>query len=171
MVVAPAAHAAPPSPLTPLVDAAAQRLLIADPVAASKWHSGGSIEDPPRVGQVLASVAAAAVADHLDADYVRRVFTDQIDATEAVEYARFSQWKLDPAAAPAAAPELAASRSTIDALNHTIVDEIAAQQNVLTSPDCGPAREEAIDAVSAARELDPLYRRALEHAARSYCPA
>src|ERR1700757_2933238 len=109
------------NPLTGLVDAAAVRLQIADPVAASKWLSKGSIEDRARADQVLAAVTDDAVGAGVDADYVRRVFADQINATEAVEYGRFSEWKLNPSAAPTTAPDLSASRSAIDALNHTMV--------------------------------------------------
>ena len=85
------------NPLVELVDAATQRLQTAEPVAATKWINGGSIEDPPRVEQVLAAVSADATGKGVDPDFVRRMFTDQIDATEAIEYSRFAQWKLDPA--------------------------------------------------------------------------
>ncbi|HUO39125.1 MAG TPA: chorismate mutase, partial [Mycobacterium sp.] len=51
------AHADPPSPLDALVDAAAQRLQTADPVAAVKWQTGSNIDDPPRVSQVLGAVS------------------------------------------------------------------------------------------------------------------
>ena len=99
------------------MDAAAERLQTADPVAASKWLTKASIEDPARVAQVLTAVTAQAAGAGVDPDYVRQVFTDQIGATEAVEYSRFAQWKLDPAGAPTDAPDLSASRSAIDALN------------------------------------------------------
>lgn len=48
------------NPLLELVDAATQRLQTAEPVAASKWNTGSSIEDPPRVEQVLAAVSTDA---------------------------------------------------------------------------------------------------------------
>ncbi|CQD04105.1 chorismate mutase [Mycolicibacterium conceptionense] len=131
---APVARAQDPSPLLPLVDAAAQ-----------------------------------ADNRHIDPGYVRDVFRDQIDATVAVEYGLFSHWKLDPAAAPASAPDLAASRTAIDGLNRTMVDEIADQWSTLHSPSCPADLASAVDGVSAARALDPLYRRALERATRSYC--
>lgn len=165
------AEATGPSPLTALVDSAAVRLQTADPVAASKWITKGSIEDPARVEQVGAAVTTDAVAAAVDPRYVRQVFTDQIAATEGVEYGRFSQWKLDPAAAPATAPDLSASRSAIDALNKAMVTEIAAQWQVLRSPDCAADRDDAVDAVAGARGLDPLYRQALDFATRSYCQA
>jgi chorismate mutase len=169
VAVAAVTSATPVSPLTGLVDAAATRLLTADPVAAFKWHNGGSIEDPERVNQVLAAVTTDAAANQIDTDYVRRIFTDQIDATEAVEYRRFSDWKFTPGAAPADAPDLSASREQIDALNHTMVAEIASHWQLLHSAQCSAERRHAVNAVAATRQLDELYRRALDVATGSYC--
>ena len=89
MLVAPA-RAGTASPLTALVDAAAQRLQVAEPVAAYKWNKHGAIEDPARVQQELAKLGDEAVAEQIDRDYVTRVFGDQINATEAIEYSRFA---------------------------------------------------------------------------------
>lgn len=157
------------NPLAELVDAAAQRLQVADDVAADKWHSGAAIEDPARVQQQLTALASAADAEHLDADYVRRVFTDQIAATEAAEHYRFAQWKLDPAATPAGAPDLAASRARIDGFNRVMLTQIGLRWQQLRAPDCGAQLEEATRDVSAARQLDPFYRQALSSATRDYC--
>jgi chorismate mutase len=158
-----------PSPLFALVDAAAQRLQTADPVAASKWITGGSISDPARERQVIDAVTAAATTQKVDPCYVERVFHDQISATVGVEYGRFSEWKLDPASAPTAAPNLSESRTTIDGLNRTMVDEIAAQWDSLHSPGCVGDLEAARNAVVDARGLDPLYQRGLMFATGSYC--
>jgi chorismate mutase len=157
------------NPLLELVDAATQRLQTADPVAASKWKTGGSIEDPQRVEQVLRSVSADATGRGVDVDYVRRIFTDQIDATEAIEYTRFAQWKLDPASAPAVAPDLAASRGTIDRLNGEMVEQVALNWSVLHSPDCTASLDGAKTAVAGARMLDPVYQQALALSSHSYC--
>jgi chorismate mutase len=157
------------SSLLELVDAAAQRLQTADPVAASKWISGMPIDDPPRVQQVLAAVTTDARAHQVDPDYVAQVFNDQIDATEAIEYSRFAQWKLDPPSAPAAPPELSASRAAIDGLNRRMVNEIALHPDVLRSPTCPAALDDARNAVTAARQLDELYQQALSFATHSYC--
>lgn len=165
----PPASAQEHSPLLPLVDAAAERLQTADPVATNKFRTGGPIEDPKREQQVIEATTAEAGTRHIDPDYVGAVFRDQIDATVAVEYGLFSQWKLDPATAPATAPDLAASRTAIDALNHTMVNEIADQWPALHSPACRTDLDSAVDEVAAARNLDLLYRRALDHATRSYC--
>ncbi|BBY45903.1 chorismate mutase [Mycolicibacterium celeriflavum] len=163
------AHAQPASPLYRLVDTAAQRLAPADPVAAAKWLNGGPITDRPRADAVLDAVAADAAAHAVDPSYVRMVFTDQIDATEGIQYTRFAQWKFDPSSAPTAAPDLAESRSQIDGLNKTMVDEIALQWNWLGNPGCMRTLKDASDAVANARQLEPLYRQALSAATRSYC--
>jgi chorismate mutase len=161
--------AADPGPLVPLVDAAAQRLQVAEPVAANKWVTKGSIEDPVRVEQVLTNVSADATARGIDGQRVRTIFIDQIAATEGIEYTRFGQWKLDPAAAPATAPDLASSRGVIDGLNQTMVEQLALNWPVLRSPECPARVADAIGAVSTARTLDPLYRQALTFVTRNYC--
>jgi chorismate mutase len=152
-----------------LVDAAAQRLQTAEPVAATKWLTGGSIEDAARVEQVLRAVSADASGRAVDADYVRRIFTDQIHATEGIEYTRFGQWKLDPGSAPTVAPDLAASRATIDRLNTEMVEQVALRSSVLDSPGCAGTLDEATAAVTEARRLDSLYQQALSFSTHSYC--
>jgi len=157
------------NPLVELVDAATQRLQTAEAVAATKWINGGSIEDPPRVEQVLAAVSADATGKGVDPGLVRRMFTDQIHATEAIEYSRFAQWKLDPADAPAVAPDLAASRATIDRLNTEMVEQAAFHWSVLHSPDCTRILDDARTTVANTRTLDPLYQQALAFSTHSYC--
>jgi chorismate mutase len=157
------------SPLTELVDAAAQRLQLAEPVAAFKWNAHGAIEDPGRVRQELAKLGADAAAKQIDPDYVARVFGDQINATEAIEYSRFANWKLNPASAPAASPDLSASRSTIDAFNQTMLTQIALNWDLLHSAACAPLLDVARGDVIRARQLDNPYQEALLLATHSYC--
>ncbi len=168
-VLATPARADPTGALTALVDAAAQRLQVAEPVAAFKWNTHGAIEDPGRVRQELAHVRGEADAARLDADYVARVFADQINATEAIEYSRFAGWKLKPADAPTAAPDLSASRATIDGFNRTMLAQIVARWDLLHSSDCGPELDAARGDVIRARALDDLYQQALSLATQSYC--
>ena len=111
-VAAPRARADRLSPLTELVGAAAQRLQIAEPVAAFKWSTHGAVEDPARVQQELANLSADATGQHIDPAYITRVFGDQINATEAIEYSRFADWKLNPDSVPAGSPDLSSSRSS-----------------------------------------------------------
>lgn len=164
------AGAQPPFlPFQQLVDTAAQRLATADPIAAFKWINGGPITDKARADQVLDAVASDATARGIDPQYVRAVFTDQIAATEGVEYTRFGQWKFDPATAPATAADLSESRAQIDGLNKALVEEIALHWNSLHSQGCGKDLSDATAAVIAARRLDGLYQQALSSATRSYC--
>jgi chorismate mutase len=167
--VAPIARADDPSPLYRLVDTAAQRLQTADPVAAFKWVKGGPIDDPPRSRQVVDSVGVDATKQGIDPQSVRTIFTDQVHATEGIEYTRFGQWKLDPAAAPTTAPDLSASRAAIDGFNHQMVSEMALHWDSLRGPACGQQRDDAVRAVIADRQLDPLYQQALTFATHSYC--
>ncbi|MCV7041111.1 chorismate mutase [Mycolicibacterium moriokaense] len=169
IVLTPAAAAQPVLPFYQLVDAAAQRLATADPIAAAKWINGGALTDPARANQVLDSAAADATAHGIDPQYVRTVFTDQIGASEGVQYTRFGQWKFDPATAPTTAPDLSASRAQIDGLNKTLVDEVALHWNSLHSQGCAADLADAKAAVVAARGLDPLYQQALSSATRSFC--
>ena len=157
------------NPLLHLVDAATQRLQTAEPVAATKWINGGSIEDPQRVQQVLEVVASDATGKGIDPGVVKQAFTNQIQATEAIEYSRFAQWKLDPRSAPSVAPDLAASRATIDRLNTEIVEQVAMNWPVLHSPGCAATLDDARTTVTNARTLDPLYQQALAFSTQSYC--
>ena len=156
-------------PLYELVDTATVRLQTADPVAASKWLSGSAITDPARVQQVLEAVSADAQLAGVPSDFVTTAFTDQINATEAIQYNRFSAWKFDPAIAPLSAPDLSASRALIDNLNHRMVSLMAEDWPVLNAPDCSIRLSVAVDAVAQSRQLDSLYRQALDAATRSYC--
>jgi len=97
------------------------------------------------------------------------VFRNQIDATDSLEHSRFAQWKIDPGVAPATAPDLSTSRTEIDKLNHTMVEEIAKQWAALHSPPCPGDLEAAVNTVVANRNLDPMYRQALVYATHSYC--
>lgn len=168
-VLAAPARADSVSPLAPLVDAAVQRLQLAEPVAAYKWHTHGAIEDPIRVQQELAKLGDEAVAEHLDRSYVTRIFGDQISATEGIEYSRFADWKLNPGNAPAESPDLSASRSVIDSLNRTMLTQVLANWDLLHSPACAGQLDAARSGVIQGRQLDSLYQQGLSTATHSYC--
>lgn len=170
-LAAPPARAVP-GPLLTLVDAAAERLQIAEPVAAYKWSTHGDIEDPARVEQEFVRLRADAENAHVDPEYVVRIFGDQINATEAIEYTRFAQWKLDPpGSAPPAPVDLAASRAAIDALNTKILSQVSLNWSLLDSPQCVLELAGARAEVIRQRGFDNLYQRALTTATRSYCQA
>lgn len=154
-----------------MVDAAAERLEVADPVAAFKWRAQLPIEDSGRVEQQLAKLGEDARSQHIDPDYVTRVFDDQIRATEAIEYSRFSDWKLNPASAPPEPPDLSASRSAIDSLNNRMPSQIWSHWSLLSAPSCAAQLDRAKRDIVRSRHLDSLYQRALTTATQSYCQA
>ncbi|KQH78159.1 chorismate mutase [Mycobacterium gordonae] len=168
---APQSRAEGSGPLTALVDALAERLAIAEPVAAYKWGAHAAIEDPVRVQQELVTLREDAASAQVDPDYVARVFSDQIAATEAIEYSRFADWKLAPAAVPPAPADLAASRAAIDALNTKILSHISLNWGLLNSPACPGLLRNARSEVTRLRGLDNLYQRALTAATAAYCQA
>jgi chorismate mutase len=163
------AAAADSGPLTRLVDEAAQRLLTADPVAASKYLTGDPVDDPAREQQVIDSVTAFASAKHIDANFVIDAFRNQIDATDSLEHSRFAAWKIDPGSAPKSAPDLSTTRDAISHLNEAIVDEMAAQWNALQAPTCRADLKQAKAAAIALHHFDPLYQHALDYAVHGYC--
>jgi chorismate mutase len=169
MVDQPVAQADGSGPLAKLVDDAAQRLQTADPVAASKYLTGGDVDDPVREEQVLDSVTAAARNKHVDSHYVDDAFRDQIDATDSLEHSRFAEWKIDPMNAPKAAPDLSTSRDAINGLNRAMVDDFAEQWNALHSSTCVADLDDAKAAAIAQRHLDQLYQQALDYALHRYC--
>lgn len=108
---------------------------------------------------------------NIDPDYVTRVFDDQIRATEAIEYSRFSDWKLNPASAPPEPPDLSASRSAIDSLNNRMLSQIWSHWSLLSAPSCAAQLDRAKRDIVRSRHLDSLYQRALTTATQSYCQA
>lgn len=155
--------------LTKLVDDAAQRLQTADPVAASKYLTGGAVDDPAREQAVIESVTAEADAKNIDSNFVRDVFRNQIDATDSLEHSRFAQWKIKPEAAPKMAPDLSSSRDAINTLNDAMVQDIGAQWNALHGRSCPVELDKAKVAAVTRLHLDPLYQSALDYAVHGYC--
>lgn len=169
LLLAPPARAESTNPLNDLVDAAAQRLQVAEDIAGAKWLAGAPVEDPARVQLQLTALAAAARAQHLDPEYVTQVFTDQIDATQVLEHHWFAQWKRTPASAPTSAPDLVSSRTRIDGLNQVMLAEIGRQWRQLNALDCAARRDEATRDVGATRLFDEVYQQALTAVTRDYC--
>ncbi|NUS45736.1 MAG: chorismate mutase [Mycobacteriaceae bacterium] len=171
-VAVPGAAAASPEPAPAgLVNAAVQRLLTADAVAAAKWGTDSPVADSARAAHVLDAVAAQAGARGVDPEFARRVFRDQIDATEAVEYARFAQWSLHPDQRPVVRPDLSAVRTRIDQLTTRMIDELAADPGTLRSPGCPVLLLGARVAAVARYRLAPPYLEALVRATQGYCLA
>lgn len=153
----------------PVVGVVADRLATADAVAASKYVSKGAVEDPARERVVLDAATAAGTARRLDPAQVSAVMGDQIAASKVVQYGLLEDWTDQPVRAPAAPPDLAGVRATLDAVTPRLVDALATAQPARTDPTCRGAVTSAAVRVAAARHLDTLHRRGLERAVRSLC--
>lgn len=149
------------------MEAVALRLTTADTVAASKWRSDAPIDDPAREEQVLASVAAQALDEGLDAARVHQIFRDQIEANKDVQRALFAWWSVSPGSAPAIGPDLSHVRPVIDRQNTQILDQMREQQAVLAETGWLPALLDAAGAVG--QILSPLHQATLARALVSLC--
>ncbi|MFJ2114557.1 MULTISPECIES: chorismate mutase [unclassified Streptomyces] len=157
--------------LLPVAELSAQRLAIADLVAAAKWGTAGPIDDPAREQQVLDTVARQ--ADELGADPAAtvRIFRDQIEANKDVQRALHRRWDADPAKAPTEKPDLAVVRVEINRVNDSLVRAIADSAQERSASHC-----EGTLLLSAARvrneeHLDLVHTAALGRSLRSVCAA
>lgn len=83
-----AAAARPPAPtaLERQAELSAQRLQLADRIAASKRRSGKSVEDPGRESEQLQRLAEAAAARGLPREAAAGFFRAQFEANKLVQY-------------------------------------------------------------------------------------
>lgn len=181
LTVGPAAVAATPEPgragvsvtakvqLTPLAELSAERVLVADKVAAAKWRSGQPIDDPAREQQVLDAAAAEAQQIGTDPAEVVRVFKDQIEASKVVQRGLFALWQADPAQAPTSSPDLSQIRAQLDRIDHALVQAIAGTQHVRSSPSCDARLAVAYGRTVEALRLDALHSLALARALPHVC--
>jgi chorismate mutase len=159
----------PHAALVPLVDLVAQRLATADTVAAAKFGTPSPIEDPAREEVVLDTAAAKAREQGLDADVVRAVFTDQIQANKVVQYGLYSRWTAHPDQAPTTHPDLAQVRPVLDSITEGLVRELAATQDVRADDSCAALLERTEHHVAEAHDFDDLHDEAFDRALVSVC--
>lgn len=162
-------HSSERDAIARLVDLAAARIAIADTVAAAKWGTHGSIDDPAREQVVLDAAAQGAADRGIDPAITATVFRDQIEASKVVQYGLFSQWSAVPEDAPTETPDLAAIRPQLDAITGGLLDGLAATQDLRADGSCGAALRSARHDVERARTFDALHHRALGRALRSVC--
>ncbi len=165
------AQATTETPLRPVTHYAADRLAIADLVAASKWISGAPIEDPVREQQVLDDVAKQAAELGADPDEMRTIFRDQIEASKVVQYGLHREWKRHPSQAPTEAPDLAEIRDKINVASAALVHAVADTQKERARLGC--RIEVTVDAVveSHDRHFDALHVAGFGRALHSVCRA
>ncbi|MFE3194838.1 gamma subclass chorismate mutase AroQ [Nocardia sp. NPDC059240] len=169
------AQADRPASLDRLVGLVAERLQTADTVAAVKWAgaladgSQPTIDDPVREAQVYDSMASSGAAQGLPADWVRQVFTAQIEANKLVQRGLVAQWQYGLIPPASAAPDLAPVRSVIDRVNGEIIDELAGDRTELTEPGCAVQLANSVSATVQATHADLLHQAALVRAVLPLC--
>ncbi|MEU7763635.1 gamma subclass chorismate mutase AroQ [Nocardia sp. NPDC049190] len=174
----PSANASPADEsLDRLIALVVERLDTGDVVAAAKWTAATArgieptIDDPSREAEVYDAMARLGRERGLPADWVRQVFAGQIEANKTVQRGLMTRWRFDPAAVPRAPADLVSVRPIIDRVNDEIVEQLAAQRNMLTGPDCMERLAHSVFDVVTAGRTDALHQIALVRATASLCSA
>jgi chorismate mutase len=162
---APAGHGS----LLPLVTAAADRVRVADLVAAAKFPDQ-PITDPVREQQVLDFAAGRARELGIDPDAAVAFFRDQIEAAKVVEYGLFSRWTAHPEQAPTTKPDLPGEvRPMIDKLNEQLITGLADTVATRASAGCPYRLPVVVRATGVAHGFDHLHAEGLSRAIRNVC--
>ncbi|QQQ03423.1 gamma subclass chorismate mutase AroQ [Lysobacter enzymogenes] len=147
-----------------VAELSAQRLLLADAVAASKRASGKPVEDAQREGEQLARVREQATARALPAEPAAAFFRAQMEANKLVQYRLLAE----PGRAGAAV-DLAPVRAKLDAINAQLLDALPAALSQARGDDCARRASEARKRAARRHRLDELHRTALARAFGDLC--
>ncbi|MFG2552960.1 chorismate mutase [Streptomyces sp. NPDC048581] len=167
---APAAVSVSHRGLTSLTDLFAERLLVADKVAAAKYGTDKPIDDPVREQQILDDVAARATSLGLDPKATQAVFRDQIEANKLVQRGLYARWDAHPEERPTERPDLVKEvRPVLDRITTQLLDALKDTQRTRTSPSCEPRLYVAAVRSAYGHELDVLHLKGLQRAVPSVC--
>uniref|UniRef100_A0AAU2W499 chorismate mutase n=1 Tax=Streptomyces sp. NBC_00008 TaxID=2903610 RepID=A0AAU2W499_9ACTN len=156
--------------LTPLADLFAERLLIADKVAAAKYGTGRPVDDPARERKILDDAAARAAGLGLDPAAVVAVFGDQIEANKLVQRGLYTRWDAHPEERPVHRPDLDKEvRPALDRITTRLLSTLPATESVRSSPSCGPLLYGAAAWTAYGHGLDALHLKGMERALSSAC--
>jgi chorismate mutase len=159
----------PAGSLLPLIESAADRVQVADRVAAAKFGTTQPIDDPAREQEVLDTMAAKAHALGLDPAAVIAFFRDQIEANKLVQRGLYAVWTANPGQVPAHRPDLTALRPVIDRINDALLTELAATAPTRTGITCDIRIVAGTRLVDVKRRLDKLHAEALNRSLHSAC--
>ncbi|MDQ0746765.1 chorismate mutase [Streptomyces africanus] len=171
---APVRHAAAAhdvaSGLSPVTELLAQRLLLADKVAAAKYGTDTPIDDPEREARILDDVRARAAGLGLDPDAVAAVFRDQIEANKLVQRGLYARWDAHPAERPTERPDLAKEvRPALDRITTQLLAALDTTERARALPSCGPRLAAAAGWSAYTHRLDALHLKGLGRALPSVC--
>ncbi|MBQ1092813.1 gamma subclass chorismate mutase AroQ [Streptomyces sp. B93] len=157
--------------LTSLVDLAAERILLADKVAAAKFGTTTPIEDPVRERQVLDQAAALAAEAGIDPEETVEFFRAQIEMSKFVQQGLHHLWAEHPELAPTERPDLATEvRPALDRITVEFIDELAGTEDLRSpTPRCKASLFFAKQEANRRYGLDRLHDRALRGAVEPVC--
>jgi chorismate mutase len=128
-----------------LVEASAQRLVIAEQVALTKWDSGTPVEDTSREAQVIASAIREGESRGLDQASVSSFFRAQIEANKLVQYSLLAEWHRVGKAPDHMPVNLAvAIRPKLDQVQTALIAELAETVVIRASASCGTDTAKAV---------------------------
>ncbi|MEU6806398.1 chorismate mutase [Streptomyces neyagawaensis] len=156
--------------LTVLTDLFAERLLVADKVAAAKYGTSTPIDDPVREKAILDDVAARAVGLGLDPAAVTAVFRDQIEANKLVQRALYARWDAHPEERPTERPDLVKEvRPVLDRITTQLLTALADTEPLRAGASCEPRLRLAAIRSTYTHRLDLLHAEGLVRALPSVC--
>lgn len=156
--------------LASVTDLFAQRLLLADKVAAAKYGTGTPIDDPAREAQILADVRSRAAGLGLDPDNAAAVFRDQIEANKLVQRGLHARWDATPGERPTQRPDLANEvRPALDRITTELLAALAETERARAVPSCGPRLAVAAGWSAYIHRLDALHLDGLGRSLPSVC--
>ncbi|WP_435153935.1 gamma subclass chorismate mutase AroQ [Amycolatopsis sacchari] len=157
--------------LAPLVGLAAERILLADKVAAAKFGTSSPIDDPARERQVLDQAASLAGAAGLDVPDTVEFFRAQIEMNKVVQRGLYEKWTQHPELAPTERPDLATEvRPQLDRITVAFIDHLGATAVLRRpTPRCTIALVVAEAKTDLRYDLDRLHQRALHGAVGALC--
>lgn len=157
--------------LTPVVGLAAERILLADKVAAAKFGTTTPIEDPVREQQVLDQAAALAAEAGVDVPDTVQFFRAQIEMSKLVQRGLFDRWTRHPELAPTERPDLATEvRPALDRITVEFIGQLAATEDLRgPTPRCAISLVLAEAKADHRYDLDRLHERALWGAIEPLC--
>jgi chorismate mutase len=168
---APVRHtAAAAHDLTSVTELLAQRLLLADKVAAAKYGTDTPIDDPEREARILDDVRARAAGLGLDPDAVAAVFRDQIEANKLVQRGLYARWDANPGERPTERPDLTKEvRPALDRITTQLLAALDDTEQSRARPSCGPRLVMAAGWSAYTHRLDALHLKGLGRALPSVC--
>ena len=154
----------------PLVRSMADRLKTAEQVALSKWDSGKAVYDAEREAQVISNVADMASKEGVTVEDATRIFSDQMEANKAVQYAQLNNWRRQGQTPVVPRQSLSGIiRPELDRLQIAIMQNLHGIQSQRSMDNCPVNLARAVGYVAKQEGFDALHLSALDRAVASVC--